>query len=729
MPLDQNKEGAAALNASKKLTAATNAIGKDIGALEGILKKNTKIEAKQVEHGPKFLDSVDSLHGALGGLGKSMFTDLRNIASPVTLLSKAITDGIKQAEETQIAALRMGSNVSEIIKSYPGDFANATGGFANNITATFKQADIGMKDLDLDTAKLASRTATLNGNIDGLVKAQRRMQTHLGMNSTQVGESSRKMMILSDQYNISTDRLVTALDSLSEHFGTMAALGISQGVQDSVMELTAKYGAGNEKLITQFTGALMKTGGDAVAHAVVGGVHDLQNAVLAGTASTAQIERGMLDQGRKYLDHVRQMQANGAQMNVALDTLKQIYGPGAEAAMALAQAYDNMAPAELEEMRVNNKLSEEWGNALSVIKEEILSPIKTALAERLPAIVEQLKTFVPLFKGILKAAMITASIIAIKRGAGGMLAGMMEGSPMRMMMGAGALGLGAAGLGVGTGVESPGGGLGALGLAAGALPLLSTLFSKDKGILGAFKFGFGKQGKGKGGGLFGGKLGSSESNPMYVVEVEGAGGAAENILDVSKNLKKVFGKGGRLNAGLRRGSTGILKGIARGIGPGVKKIFGRGAARAFGGFMARRMAGIAAANMVPVAGQLLTIGFLAWEGLQYFKRRKEERLYKRQEEMINQLHDREDERISEELKLFKDRMQESTNYMRITNTELRTAMRDTLAGGAGAAAQMARLSGAMEGFLREQGKGNESLASIDTELSGGEATVEPGALG
>jgi len=724
MPLNNENE---AISASKNLTKATKTIGKNIGALEGMLKKQTAQTAKRVKFGPTLTESLDNIHEDFGGLGDKLFGNIKSIISPVDLLQKAILEGVSQADQTQQSALRMGSNVTEVIRSYPGDFANATGGFANNITAAFKQADIGMRDLDSDTAKLASRTATLNGNLDGLVRAQRRMQTHLGLNAKQVGELSRDMITLSDQYNISTDRLVTALDSLSEHFGTMAALGISQGVQKSVIELTAKYGAGNEKLITQFTGALMKTGGDAVSQAVIGGVHDLQNAVLGGTASTADIERGMLDQGRKYLEHVRQMQQNGAQMNVALDTLKTIYGPGAEAAMALAQNYDNMTPSQLEEMRVNTKITEEWGKTLTVIKEEILSPIKTALAERLPKIVETLREFIPFFKGMLKATMITASVIAMKRGAGGMLAGMMEGSPMRTMLGAGALGLGAAGLGVGTGVESPGGGLGALGLAAGALPLLSTLFSKDKGILGAFKFGFGKGGPGGIGGKFANQLGGDPSKPMYVVEIEGPQGVAENISNVTSNLTKMFGKSGKLNAGLRRGTSGILRGIAKGVGPGVKKVFGKGAAKAFGGFMGRRMAGIAAANMVPIAGQILTVGMLAWEGFQYFKRRKEDRLYKRQEEMMNQLHDREDERISEELKLFKDNINESTNYMRITNHELRAAMKDTLAGGSGAAAQMGRMTSVMEEFIRMQEGGNDALEKIVTNTD--DNTINPASLG
>ena len=391
-----------------------------------------------------------------------------------------------------------------------------------------------------------------------------------------------------------------------------------------------------------------------------------------------------------------------------MDQLGRLYGQGAVAALQLFKQQEAMTDEQKKQVAV----SEDWNNTLTILKDEIMTPIKVSLSKHIPVLVDQVKKFVPILQGILKGVMISAAAVAMKRGLGGMLAGATtKGGPdlSRMLGGAAMLGVGGVGASMGVGADIGGAGaMGAAGLAAGLLPVLTTLFSKDKGIFGALKHGFGKD-KGGGGGILGmggGKLGT-RGNPMYVIQTEDMLGGLSNMVPdggMGKMFKKIpgagkigklLGKGSGLDRALSKGASGLLKGTSKGIGSGVKRMFGKGAAKTFGSFMGKRLAGVAAANMVPVAGQLLTVGVLAWEGLQYWKKRKEQQAYQRDEAIRDDLHKRQEERIQAEIGAFNEGMNKSTSYLRITNQELRSAMKDQLYGGS-MKASIDKLAGAIE---------------------------------
>ena len=613
-------------------------------------------------------DSTNDLHAQLGTVGSELMGALKQAINPMAMLGQAITQGISQADKYQQGALRMGMDVNDIVGKFPGEMSNVTGGFVAAMDATFKQTEMGMNKLGKHTSLAAVRTSALGGNIDGLIKSQRRMETSLGMDQEAVDRSSKRMIQLSQQYGISSDRLVAAMENLAKSENTMAALGIGEDTNKSVMELTAKFGAGNEKLIGEFTNSMLATGSKAVQHSVLGGVQDLQTAMMQGTATTEQMEKGILKQGNKYLNIVRNMQANGTQMNVALHTLESMFGPGAQAAMKLAQSYENMTPEQIALEEKSAQIQQDWGNTLSIVKNEILTPIKVAIAKKLPEIIEIFKKYSPIFKGILKGMMIVASSILIKRGLGAMMAGGAGGDPLRAMMGMGAMGVGVGALGTGMGVETGGGAQAGLGIAMGLLPLAATMFSKKKGFLGAAQYGFGK--KGGDTSMLAEKLGSA-ANPMHVMVINawemggdagdgggtGSGRMMQNALTkfsntkigrkipglrkltkvlgrstttaarsgsimsrgmsamgrtgqmMSKGAASVFGKTGIINKGMGTAVRGIARTtgpvIGKGVGGMLKKLGGRSAARAFGGFLGKNLARAAAVQVVPVLGQVV----------------------------------------------------------------------------------------------------------------------------
>jgi hypothetical protein len=743
---NQNREQ---IDATFKLQEATKSLQKALvggnaaaKAQVRALEASTRASSHSWRANVGLWGAIEDAHKSIGDFGSNMVRSLQGIINPLDLLRSALLTGVSQSDQYQEAALRLGTDVNKIIGSFPGEMSHVTGGFVAAMDSTFKQMDMGMTDLGTHTSMAAVRTAALNGDVNSLIKTQRTMQTHLGMNNHSINNSSKRMIELSQQYGISSDRLVASLDALAASQDMMAALGIGEAVNNSVMELTAKMGAGNEKLIAKFTNSLLATGSASVQHAVLGGIQDLQNSMLQGNISTGDLEKGMLEQGRRLQSIVSNMQADGVQMNVAMDQLASLYGPGAQAALQLARSYDNLTPEQISKQERLAKIQEDWGNTLSTLKEEILTPIKVAISKNLPAIINFLKQFSGFFKSMLKGILITASAIAAKRGAGGLLGGLAGGDPLRALLGAGTMAAGIGGVGLGVGVEGAGGAQGALGLVTGLLPLAATLLSKNKGVLGSIGKFFDKSEKQKQiTGL--GKLGT-RSNPMHVIMSAGGGEGVgisdaldllpdkfkkkipglksiekvmgksrigKKALDLGSKVSNIFGKSGTINRGLGKAVQGIAKQtgpiLGKGVGGMLKKFGGRQAAKAFGGFLGKRLAATAAVQVVPVAGQVIGAAMAIWTvaevGLMYWKYKKEKEKAVRDQKIQEDLHERQQRKIQDELSAFNEGMQKSTSFMKITNEELRTAMRKTVLGGTEGGA-LTRLANATEETIKLQQK-------------------------
>jgi len=179
------------LIALQKGLAGTNPAAK---AQIKALNSNSKGIAPMQKSMEGLSNSFRNGHAAIGKVGSELIGTFKEVANPMHLLSQALTQGIAQADQYQQGALRLGMDVNQIVGKFPGEMSTVTGGFVAAMDATFKQTDMGMTKLGKHTSMAAVRTAALDGNINGLIKMQRRMETSLGMDQEAVDRSSKRMI-------------------------------------------------------------------------------------------------------------------------------------------------------------------------------------------------------------------------------------------------------------------------------------------------------------------------------------------------------------------------------------------------------------------------------------------------------------------------------------------------------------------------------------------------------
>ena len=100
-------------------------------------------------------------------------------------------------------------------------------------------------------------------------------------------------------------------------------------------------------------------------------------------------------------------------------------------------------------------------------------------------------------------------------------------------------------------------------------------------------------------------------------------------------------------------------------------------------------------NIAMAIWTVAEIGLMAWK----YKKEKEKAV--REQRIQEDLHERQQQKIQDELAEFNKGMQQSTSFMKITNEELRGAMRKTILGGSESSA-LNRLAAATEETIKLQ---------------------------
>jgi hypothetical protein len=105
----------------------------------------------------------------------------------------------------------------------------------------------------------------------------------------------------------------------------------------------------------------------------------------------------------------------------------------------------------------------------------------------------------------------------------------------------------------------------------------------------------------------------------------------------------------------------------------------------------------------------------------YAENRAKNRERQRNAEMADDLHERQKQRVQQELDSFNRTFAKGQDYLRITNNELRSAVKETLYGGT-LVSNMGRLAGAIEhlGITEEL---REALARDEAERASARGSV------
>lgn len=238
----------------------------------------------------------------------------------------------------------------------------------------------GMSKNSLD---LGMQMQAVGENSAALFKMQRESQVFGGLAASQMDSLSQSLKDARDQYGISTEYLVDAMGQLANRLMDFNLMGITADVQETVVALVSKYGAGTADLFTQAINSLT-SGGNIAKFSRFGISEDVASLMESGGMTPEAIESIAAQAGQFFEKQVSNFRAlNKAE---AIAQAKAIYGEeGAMfAAIAKLTPQEQQDPnAVQEELKSQIDIQRDMSKSLFGINDGIASLVNYAPAQLL----------------------------------------------------------------------------------------------------------------------------------------------------------------------------------------------------------------------------------------------------------------------------------------------------------------------------------------------------------
>ncbi len=319
------------------------------------------------------------LHELLQGLGAYIAVS----EDMVDALQTMVAAVPKIVDTFQKPLLGLGTSLDKLPNQIKKMTTDLPIGFEKAMTLSVESLKAGMFSLDGNTAELAARMEVTGEGSANLFKVLRSQSVFMKSGNAGTASLSKTLRETSDTYHITTSRLVAALDSLSDTFANLRALGGNQNLQESIVEIVGMVGANNEKYVTGFMSEFLSTTTDAFSRASLMGVGNKRERALTGGLTSEELLAVTSDMAGDFKNLV---EAVGGPGGIGIQVAKSVLGPMAEQAYLLQSALESMSATERAQLEMDREFNKSWSN----FKDVIISPALDILVSLSTWVLEKL---------------------------------------------------------------------------------------------------------------------------------------------------------------------------------------------------------------------------------------------------------------------------------------------------------------------------------------------------
>ena len=286
------------------------------------------------------------------------------------------------ANSYQKSTLSFGQTATEAAHMFGSNMDKAVGGFENIMRTNVTMLEGGLRGASKETQLLILRTQALGQDTVRMGSFLRGLTVTLGMNSAQVGEAAEFTRQLSNTYQISSERLIAAIEALAPQVKDAAALlGGGGGLAKSVEMAVATFGAGSEGLISSFTNALLDSGLQGTMQATLSNLQGMRQDIITGKGGPGAIIDAAKTSGARFQHIVDAVKGTGGDTLLALNILEQQYGKVAVQGAKLWGMFRNLTPEQLKLSKKQFETQVKFNDTLGLLYKEIVTPIKAWIAD------------------------------------------------------------------------------------------------------------------------------------------------------------------------------------------------------------------------------------------------------------------------------------------------------------------------------------------------------------
>lgn len=312
-------------------------------------------------------------------------------AAPLILALEGLTktlNGIKDqfnkamdfADKAQKVSLGLGKTYDQTRKELGSTMEGLRGSLDKRFGAAIAGMEAGLQGNTAGIAKLINQQQLTGTAYSATAKAFAKLESSLGLSRDQTNVLADSLIKTGQTYNISTDKLVDAIDSLAATFPAQDLAGMGDKVVGAVAELQAELGPQVAGPLNSVMKAILDTSMKGYGDLVRLGIGDIRERLSA--ARNQQEALQILREGIKTA---------ARSMGIVSDGANKFFGQIGVAQSIFGQAaLDFTVVAKNFGMRLSNqdKAARDFGKTLENLKDEIQGFLQEGLANAYPILIE-----------------------------------------------------------------------------------------------------------------------------------------------------------------------------------------------------------------------------------------------------------------------------------------------------------------------------------------------------
>lgn len=169
-------------------------------------------------------------------------TAINGLKKTMEGLKERLDAALAFADRAQQASLSLGKTYEDTKKTLGGQIEGLRGSLAQRFEAGFKTLEAGLQGNTQGVSRLINQQMLTNTAFANTARVFARLEVGLGLTRDETNNLATKLIVVGNKWEIGTDKLVTALNSLSESFPIMKLAGLGDEFAAAIAEVQGELG-------------------------------------------------------------------------------------------------------------------------------------------------------------------------------------------------------------------------------------------------------------------------------------------------------------------------------------------------------------------------------------------------------------------------------------------------------------------------------------------------------
>lgn len=300
-------------------------------------------------------------------------------------LSSQLKAAIAFADTAQKASLALGTTYEETRVQLGGTMQGLRGDINQRFGAAIAGMEAGLQGNTAGIARLVNQQQLTGTAFQATTKTMASLESELGASRDETNLLSVSLIETGAEYQISTDKLVGAIDALKSTFPAQKLAGMGSDVMAAVTQLQGELGPQLAGPLQNVMKMVMDTSMDGYERLTKLGIGDVRER-LSAAKSSAEAQQILKDAFVTASDNFKSVAGNASEGFFQIGVASEIFG---QQSIEFTTIADNFGKRTKKE----GEAAVDFGKQLSVLKAEILVPFQEAFAVAYPFLLEAMDTF------------------------------------------------------------------------------------------------------------------------------------------------------------------------------------------------------------------------------------------------------------------------------------------------------------------------------------------------